>query len=280
MLRRKVALVALLTALAPVGCGAQMHESLAPASPGYASVEAAAQPAGAPLSGDPAGRIDAPQPGMPGSGAAKAKEVASDKTKGDAFRANDLIVFTGTIAMLVEEAAIATTIDAASDAAASLGGYVQKQDGHSVTVRVPSARFRDAMRELEKLGQVEDRSVTAQDVTEEAHDLEVRLKSLFATRKRLEEFLQRANNIAEVLSVEEQLARVSTEIDRIEGRMRFLQAQAAMSTITLALRPIPRPTLVEQPAPPPPPPPPARTLPLPSGWLSTLGVDRLLQLSE
>jgi hypothetical protein len=216
-------------------------------------------------------------PAQPRPASAKSKETAPDKDR--ARQSSELIIYTGHIGLLVEADAYARTIDAAVDAVVALGGYVAKQDNQSVTVRVPSARFRDGMREMEKLGEVQSRNVEAQDVSEEVHDLDVRLKSLQATRKRLEEFLQRANNITEILQVEEQLGRVNGEIDKVEGRMRFLQTRAAMSTITLSLQPKPKEQPLKQ-VETPPPPPPARTLALPIKWLPTVGLDRLLQLTK
>ena len=132
---------------------------------------------------------------------------------------------------------------------------------------------------MEKLGKVTHRAVQAQDVTEEYHDLSVSLKSLRATRDRLEQFLNRAKNIQEVLAVERELNRINAEIDRIEGRMRFLASRAAFSTITVALEPKPESVVVVDPDEDPPPPPPPRTLQLPIEWLTRVGLDRLLNLN-
>ncbi len=273
MLRRNLALGLLLVSLAPVGCAAGLPEAAPPVDAPYAPPADAAK--GGAVAAPP-GQVPA-APAIPGPGAAKGKEVASDKTVEQADRA-ELIIYTGNLSLLVDQPEFGKTLDSAIDTVAGMGGYVAKQDNQSVTVRVPSARFRDAMRELEKLGEVQSRNVEAQDVTEEAHDLEVRLTSLKATRKRLEEFLQRAANIAEVLQVEGELARVSGEIDKVEGRMRFLQSRAAMSTITVSLLPKPKQEPLKQVETPPPPPPP-HTLALPIDWLSSVGIDRLLQLN-
>ena len=70
---------------------------------------------------------------------------------------------------------------------------------------------------------------SADDVSEEFHDLEVRLGNLRATRTRLQEFLGRATGINDMLTVEKELERVALEIDHIEGRLEFLRTRAAMS---------------------------------------------------
>lgn len=219
----------------------------------------------------------APARPMPKTDAqAKGKQATPDKPAPEEEPAQHVIIYTGGLVLLVDAEAFSKTIDAMVDLATSFGGFVARHDERSITLRIPSPRFRESMKALEALGDVRNRAIEAQDVTEEYFDLGIRLKSLQATRKRLEELLARATNIREVLEVEEQLARVNGEIDRIEGRMRFLASHAAMSTInvTLQARTIANLNTVANPPPPP------RTIPLPIRWLSALGVDRLLELSR
>jgi hypothetical protein len=232
----------------------------------------------------PAERAAGPEPAPPlqpsslppltPPGASQAKEPAVQLDKGD--QAEHMLIFRGALDLIVEGDKIQSTLDAVIDEAAAVGGYIASQDDRSVTVRVPSSRFRQALRAVEKLGEVAHRSVQAQDVTEEFHDLGIRLKSLQATRDRLQEFLGRAKTIEEVLRLEQELGRIAGEIDKIEGRMRFLEAQAAFSTLTVSLTGKAKPTVVvEQKAPPPPSP---RTAALPIEWLGAVGLDSLLHL--
>jgi hypothetical protein len=232
----------------------------------------------APMAGHAPAAKAAP-PGAPSArGAKEVKSSAADKK----LQGDHMLIFTGSINMEVDRGDMAMSIDKVVDEAVAVGGYVAKQDDRSVTVRVPSGSFRAAMRAMEKIGDVTHRGVQAQDVSEEFHDIGVRLKSLRATRARLAKFLDRAKNIQEVLRVEQELSRLNTEIDRLEGRMRFLSQRASFSTITVALsaKPIPQKVIVKKDAPPPPPPPPAdpKTRPLPIEWLSRVGIDGLLDL--
>jgi hypothetical protein len=147
----------------------------------------------------------------------------------------------------------------------------------SVQIKVPSASFREAMTKIEAIGGVVNRSVTADDVSEEFHDLEVRLGNLRGTRTRLQEFLGKANGIQDMLTVERELERVALEIDRIEGRLEFLRTRASMSVISVALTPKPKvvPIVVA-----PPPPPPRRGVDLPIPWVGEVGIDPLLSLRK
>lgn len=177
--------------------------------------------------------------------------------------------------MLVDEGAIASTIDATIDVAEGLGGYLAGRKDANVVVRVPSSRFREALTKLEKIGEVTHRSVTADDVSEQYSDLEVRLQNLRATQKRLQEFLAKSGTMQDMLSVEHELERVAAEINAIEGKMRFLRSRAAFSTITVNLAPKPKTVAVvaavKQEVPP-------REVDLPISWLDRLGLETLLNL--
>ncbi len=146
--------------------------------------------------------------------------------------------------MMADEVAIPKTIDKIIDVAESVGGHIASRKDQSVQIKVPSASFRDAMTKIEAIGGVVNRSVSADDVSEEFHDLEVRLVNLRATRARLQEFLAKAPAIADMLTVERELERVAQEIDRSEGRLEFLRTRASMSAITVALTPKPKAELV------------------------------------
>ncbi len=242
-----------------------------PAPPPSPSMHGGSPPMARPGHARPVSR---PRPtGKSPNGKAKTTDPASASSK---VGIAQMLIFVAQLHLQVDSKRFAVSIDAVVDIAVAMGGYISKQDNRSVTVRVPSARFRDAMKEMEKLGDDTHRSVQAQDVSEEYHDLSIRLKSLLATRKRIEEFLKKAKTIAEVLQIEKQLARLNGEVDRIQGRMRYLAARAALSTITVALKPKPKKQIVVDPVDPPLPP--ARSIPLPIDWLSSVGLDRLLQL--
>jgi len=207
---------------------------------------------------------------------AKGADTRSAKNAGPTTRA-PVIIYQGDLRMTADEDAIPKTIDKIIDVAESLGGHIASRKDQSVQIKVPSASFREAMTKIEGLGGVVNRSVTADDVSEEFHDLEVRLVNLRATRARLQEFLAKAPAINDMLTVERELERVAQEIDRSEGRLEFLRTRAAMSAITVALTPKPKaPALVVVT----PPPPAQRTVDLPIPWVGTIGIDPLLSLKK
>ncbi len=79
------------------------------------------------------------------------------------------------------------------------------------------------------------RNVTGQDVTEEFIDLEARIKTQKALELQFLEIMKQATKVADALEVQRQIADVRTEIEKLEGRKRFLANQSSLSTITVNL---------------------------------------------
>jgi hypothetical protein len=234
---------------------------------------AAPPPPPAPKSAPPpaAGPNQAPPPG------GKKAEGPSAQTGPQEKPTAPLLIYTGGLLIEVADTgAVPVAITKIMDLAESMGGYLNSRTDTTVIIRVPSARFREAILAIEKLGAVKRRNVSAQDVSEEFHDLEVQLANLKSVQKRLQEFLARAQNVSDALQVERELERIGREIDQIEGRMRFLRARATYSTITVDLTARQPQQIVEDPSVGPPPPP--RGVDLPIDWLSRVGIETLLNL--
>ncbi len=108
----------------------------------------------------------------------------------------------------------------------------------NLVVRVPAAQFNQVMDEIRAVGaRVIQEKVTGQDVTEEFMDLEARIKNQKALELQFLEIMKRAGKVDDALSVQRQLAEVRTEIEKLEGRRRFLENQSSLSTINVTLQP-------------------------------------------
>lgn len=107
-----------------------------------------------------------------------------------------------------------------------------------LVVRVPAAQFNQAMEEIRAVGmRVTQEKVTGQDVTEEFIDLEARINNQKALEAQFIEIMKRAAKVQDALEVQKELATVRTEIERLQGRRRFLENQASLSTISVTLQP-------------------------------------------
>jgi hypothetical protein len=106
----------------------------------------------------------------------------------------------------------------------------------TITVRVPSAQFNTTIEKIRGIGgRILQEKVSGQDVTEEYIDLEARIRTQKALEAQMIEILKRAGKISDALEVQNQIAAVRTEIERLEGRRRFLENQSALSTINISL---------------------------------------------
>ncbi len=78
--------------------------------------------------------------------------------------------------------------------------------------------------------------VSGQDVTEEFIDLEARIKTQKALESQFLEIMKQAHKVEDALEVQRQTAEVRTEIEKLEGRKRFLENRAILSTISVSLQ--------------------------------------------
>jgi hypothetical protein len=106
----------------------------------------------------------------------------------------------------------------------------------TLELKVPASRFDELTQGLEPLGRLQFVNVGAEDVSEEFVDLTARVANGRRLEDRLVELLRtRTGKLQDVLSVERELARVREEIERMEGRMRFLKTSAQLSTLSVNL---------------------------------------------
>lgn len=135
------------------------------------------------------------------------------------------------IAQLTELVEAAGGYVADTQARADAAGIVRA----TVTTYVPPAAFGRTLRDLEPLGRITSRRISGHDVSEEFVDLEARVRNLERHEAQLLAFMGKAQKVADLLSLESELARVRGEIERLTGRIRFLRARTEMAAIQVGL---------------------------------------------
>ena len=219
-------------------------------------------PAGMPMSeaagsGGAAGEVKrdfvnaSKSPAMNVAATPRAADAAASPTNADqaanaspaAIVAPTMVIRNGAASIQVDSLEIA--IKALQALSVSLGGYVGNTTLTSgayavrsaiLELKLPAARYEAAVGSLAPIGKIESQTSTAEDVGEEfvdvtarqnnAHKLEERLIALLATR---------TGKLEDVLAVERELARVREEIERYEGRLRYLKSHVATSTLTVTV---------------------------------------------
>lgn len=108
--------------------------------------------------------------------------------------------------------------------------------GGTFTVKVPASGFDSFLAGIERIEHLDyQKSAQGTDVTEEYVDMQARLKAREVVEARLLDFMSKATKTADLLQISTQLGDVQTEIERIKGRIRYLDNNVAYSTIDLRL---------------------------------------------
>ncbi|HET7489423.1 MAG TPA: DUF4349 domain-containing protein [Acidimicrobiales bacterium] len=147
------------------------------------------------------------------------------------------VVYTGDLVVRVASLRKATG-DATRVATAEHGfvfSQATDQDGTTLTVKVPSDRFDATVAAMAKLGKELSRNLKAQDVTADVVDVEGRLRTAQASADRLRALLAEARTPADVVAIEGELTKRETEIETLQGRLRVLNDQVALATLTVRL---------------------------------------------
>lgn len=130
---------------------------------------------------------------------------------------------------------IEPAVERARTMAESMGGYASSESTGGIVLRVPNPRLREAMDELEKIGEVTGKHVRGDDVTSDFQDLEVRIANAKRYQETLRELAAKSASVEELLQVEKEQSRITTELEQLEGRMRLLQNQTTLATVHLSV---------------------------------------------
>ena len=173
----------------------------------------------------------------------------ADQSQSIAEAANRKILRNGDLTL--EVASPADTERQITSIADALGGFVVTSESKqhdtgdpakqylevNLVIRVPEAQFKTAFERILSTGsRVIQQKTTGQDVTEEFIDLEARIKTQKALEVQFLEIMKQATKVPDALEVQRQIAEVRTEIEKLEGRKRFLDNRASLSTITVSLQ--------------------------------------------
>lgn len=132
----------------------------------------------------------------------------------------------------------------AGSLAEQFGGFVtnsqvSETDGKlasgTLTIRVPSNRFEEAVGRLKGLGKVTAEDRSGQDVSKDFVDLEARLKQARTEEAFFLRMMDQAKNISDMIQVQSQLSGVQLRIEEIQGQLNYLKDQTALSTVSVRI---------------------------------------------
>ncbi|GHU21697.1 hypothetical protein FACS1894164_02580 [Spirochaetia bacterium] len=103
------------------------------------------------------------------------------------------------------------------------------------TIKVPADIYRECFEELKTIGKIKNFNESREDVTLNYYDLEGRLKTKRELMKKYQEYLGKAINIEEIMTVEKQIAELQNEIERMGKDFTKLNNSIDFPTIRLVL---------------------------------------------
>ena len=154
--------------------------------------------------------------------------------------ANAKIIYTASLALETKE------FDDASKALATLvadmGGYFESKTVNQgyyrsmdAVVRVPVANFTAFLDRAGETAHAVNRSEYLDDVSEAYYDQESRLTTQRVKLERLQELLGKAEDMADIITIESAISDTELEIEYLTGSLRKYDSQINYSTVTLSL---------------------------------------------
>lgn len=179
-----------------------------------------------------------------GDGEAKTQSASADSGAIEDF--SEKIIYNVNMGLVVDSPV--ETAKQIKDQVSAMGGYVassysNKYDEYSsyvnMQIRVPSKGLNEMTEFINSLGDVEYENMYTDNVTESYYDSVARLEHYQLQADQLEELMEEAQTIEEVLLVRQELSWVQENIEVYEGRIRMWDSLVDYSTIDISITPTP-----------------------------------------
>lgn len=127
---------------------------------------------------------------------------------------------------------------------AEYGGYIQNSSintnryetrNYDATIRIPADKYEEFLNKTKEVGNVTWYSESIDDITDTYIDLQARLNSLKTEESKVLEFYDKAENLDELMSVENRLTDIRYEIDSIETRIKNYDLLINYSTLNISV---------------------------------------------
>jgi len=177
---------------------------------------------------------------------APAQKIAGDQATGGNTADQGVgtkIIKTGQVTIEVSQ--VPAAIDRVRDIAVSNGGYLSSSNVYTSTndrktgyamIRIPAGQFDIVMQALAPLGKVLSSSEQRSDVTEQYIDLTIQNESYHTQLDNYYRLMGKADKVEDIIKIQAQIDQITLSLNQIEGRLRYLNSQIDLSTITVSLQ--------------------------------------------
>ena len=197
------------------------------------------------------GGLSYPMGAVPAPTYAPAQKIAGDQATaaGNADQGvQTKIIKTGQVTLEVPQ--VPAAIDRVRDIAVSNGGYLsssnvytmsyaslkQERKRGSAMIRIPAEKFDTVMQALTPLGKVLSSMEQRSDVTEQYVDLTIQNESYHTQLDNYYRIMAKADKVEDIIKIQYQIDQVTLALNQVEGRLRYLNSQIDLSTITVTLQ--------------------------------------------
>lgn len=164
-------------------------------------------------------------------------------------------------AKMIHTASLTLETTAFDDAAAGLAALTERLGGYyehsgvwssgryrwgDYTVRVPVERYMEFLNQAGELCHETGRDTSQQNVSEFYYDTEGRLKTQQIKLERLQTLLTRAENMADIITIESAISETEQRIDELSGTLRHYDDLVDYATITVSLQEVYKLSNVEE----------------------------------
>lgn len=130
------------------------------------------------------------------------------------------------------------------------GGYIEKSQEYNydnasnrnanMNVKIPADRLDAFIDELAAIGTITSKSVESNDITDSYIDVESRIKALETEEETLLGLLEKAENLTDVIELQERLSTVRADLERIKAQKQSYDGMIAYSGVSLDINEVER----------------------------------------
>lgn len=156
----------------------------------------------------------------------------------------DKIIKTGELSIATgDDSSVDQAFAGVGGIARDLGGFVSSSNARAgsgagyatLVIRVPSARFEEAVERVSKLGEVKALTTSAQDVTGQVVDVQARIRNLEAQRDQILALMSQAKTVQETITIQDRLFAVTEQLEQLKGRLETLNSQTSYATLNVTI---------------------------------------------
>ena len=164
---------------------------------------------------------------------------------------SDKLVYTSSIRM--QTLVYSDTINKVRNSIRKYNGFVEYENENSsdtywyderkaggnmmmnMTVRIPTEHYDDFLNDLEGDGKIISRTANVANISREYHDTETIIRNLKSQLERLQEMMEEAKTIDEMIMLETRISEVQTRLDQYNTQVSYMDSRVNYSTIELSI---------------------------------------------